>query len=251
MFKKISSLLILLAVAFSVHAQTVEELQAEAQTLEKQMKEADALAKYRDILKIQPANVPAMVQASLLAVREGYRQKDKAAKQTYYTEAKTLAEQALAADASNAEANFAMAVVLGRIGLISGAKEKVASAKEVKKYADLALKFKPDYPEVYHLLGKWNFELANLSSIEKTAAKVLFGGVPPGTIQDAIANYEKCRKLKPAYVINWYDLAIAYHQDNKDTEAMEILRKMNGLRPIIFDDLQTKAEGKKMLEGMQ
>ncbi|UYQ94252.1 hypothetical protein MKQ68_03995 [Chitinophaga horti] len=251
MFKNIFFLLIPVLTAFSLQAQTVEDLQAEAQALEKQMNEAGALQKYKEVLKIQPANVPALVQSSLLAVKEGFRQKDKEAKQTLYNEAKAYAEQALQADASNAQANFAMAVVLGRIGLISPAKEKVAAAKEVKKYADLALRFNPDYGEAYHLLGKWNFELANMSSLERTAAKVLFGGVPPGTIQDAIANYEKCRKLKPGYIINYYDLAIAYHQDNKDTEAMEILKKVNGVRPVFQDDVQTKAEAKKMLEGLQ
>lgn len=251
MFKNICIVLLLAVTAFTTQAQTVDELQAEAQQLEKQLKEPDALAKYRDILKIQPANLGALVQASLLSTREGFRQKDKAARQALYTEAKGYADQAIAADPSNAEANFAMAVVLGRMGMIAGAKEKVAAAKEVKKYVDIALKLKPDYAEAFHLLGKWHYELANLSSIEKTAAKVLFGGVPPGTIEEAIANYERCRKLKPSYIIDYYDLAIAYHQNNQDTEAMEVLRKMNGLRPIVFDDLQTKAEGKKMFDGMQ
>ncbi|MCK7553861.1 hypothetical protein MKQ70_02100 [Chitinophaga sedimenti] len=251
MFKKIFGLLIPVFAALTLQAQTVEELQAEAQTLEKQMNEVAALQKYKDILKIQPTNVDALVQASTLSVREGYRQKDKAAKQTFYTAAKTYIDQALAAAPESPEVNFTMAVVLGRMGMIAPAKEKVAAAKEVKKYIDLALKFKPEYGEAFHLLGKWNYELANMSSLERTAAKVLFGGAPPGTMQDAIANYEKCRKIKPGYIINYYDLAVAYHQDNKDTEAMEVLRKLNGIRPVTYDDTLTKAEGKKMLEGMQ
>lgn len=235
----------------SLHAQTVEELVAQAQLLEKQMKEVDALNKYKEALQVSPGHVYAFSQMSLLSSREGQRQKDKAVKMEYFDNAKTYAYEALKVEPENAEANFAMATAWMHIALISGAKEKVAGFKEVKKYADLALKFKPDYGEVYHLLGKWNYELSNLSAIEKAAAKVLFGGVPPGTIEEATKDYEKCRQLKPSYIIDYFDLAKLYRENNQEALAFEVLNKMMKLRPIYQDDPGIKAEGRKMLEEMQ
>ncbi|MFD2886015.1 tetratricopeptide repeat protein [Chitinophaga cymbidii] len=235
----------------STRAQTVDELVAQAQQLEKQMKEVEALNKYKEVLQVSPGHAVAQSQSSLICSREGQRQKDKAAKQEYFNEAKIFAYEALKVEPENAVANYAMAVALNHIALISGAKEKVAAFKEVKKYADLALKFNPEYGEVYHLLGRWNYELSNLSTLEKAAAKVLFGGVPPGSIEAAIADYEKCRKLKPSYILNYYDLAKVYRENNQETQAFEVLNKVMRLRPIYQDDPGIKAECKKMLEDMQ
>ena len=224
---------------------------AQAQSLEKQMKEGEALQKYREVLQASPGHVYALNQASLLCSREGARQKDRTARQEFFNNAKVYAFEALKVEPENAESNYAMAIAWARLGQISGAKEKVAAAKESKKYVDLAIKFKPDYAEAYHVLGKWNYDLANLSTIEKAAARVLFGGVPPGNINDAITNYEKCRQLKPSYILDYYDLAKAYKQNNQETLALEVLNKVLKLRPIYQDDPGYKADCKKMIEEMQ
>ncbi|RPD41606.1 hypothetical protein [Chitinophaga barathri] len=251
MLKKTIFMLMLCGIALAVKAQSAEELLAQAQLLTKQYKETEALAKYRELLQVSPGHVTAFVQSSLICSRESTRQKDKAVKQEWLEQARIAAYEALKAEPENPEANYAQAVYYARLAQISGAKEKVAAAKEVKKYADLALKFKPDYAEAFHLIGKWNFDLYNLSSIEKTAAKVLFGGVPPGTMEEAIANYEKCMQLKPNYIVNYLDLAIAFKQNNQETQSMEVLNKAMKLRPMFQDDIAYKAECKKMLDAMQ
>lgn len=251
MLKKMILLFLSCGALLSARAQSAEELLAEAQQLEKQMKEMEALGKYRELLQVSPGHVYAQSHSSLICSREGQRRKEKAEKQEFFNEAKIFAYEALKVEPENPEANYVMAVALNNIALISGAKEKVAAFKEVKKYADLALKFNPEYGEVYHLLGKWNEELSNLSTIEKAAAKVLFGGVPPGSIEAAITDYEKCRKLKPSYILNYYDLAKVYRQNNQETQAFEVLNKAMRLRPIYQDDPAIKAECKKMLEDMQ
>ncbi|MGX5820540.1 hypothetical protein ACWKWU_20250 [Chitinophaga lutea] len=251
MLKKTLMLLGFCWATFTAAAQSADELLAQAQQLEKQMKETEALEKYREFLQVSPGHVEAFTQSSLLAGREGARQKEKAAKLDYFNNAKIYAFEALKVAPENPEANYAMAVALGRIGMLSGAKEKVAAFKEVKKYIDLALKFKPEYGEAYNLLGKWNYEIYNFGSIEKAAAKVLFGGVPPGSIEEAIANYEKCAKLKPSFVVNYLDLATALRQNNQETQAMEVLNKGVRMRPIYQDDPGYRAEMKKLLDAMQ
>lgn len=238
-------------VSLSLQAQSVEELFAQAQLLEKQMKDGEALLKYKEVLQVSPGHVSSFNQSSLISGREGARLKDKVQKQEFFNNAKIYAFEALKVEPENPTANYAMAMAWAQIGSISGAKEKVAAFSETKKYADLAIKYKPDYAEAYHLLGKWNYDLSNLSGIEKAAAKVLFGGVPPGTIQGAIASYEKCNQLKASIIQNYLDLAIAYKHNNQETLSMEVLNKAMKLRPILSDDAGYKAECKKMLDAMQ
>jgi len=235
----------------ALYAQNVDETLEQAKQLEKQMKEAEALAKYKDVLKAQPAQLEALIGASELSSREGNRQKEKEDKTRYFNEAKEYAAEALKAAPNDANANYAMAVAMGRLALISGAKEKVAASRDVKKYAELAIKFNPNYGQAYHVLGKWNYEVANLSFLEKNAAKALFGGLPDGSMDQAIANYEKCRKLDPGFILNYYELARAYNKNDQQTLAMDVLRKAVALRPVTQDDPGIKAECKKMLEELQ
>ncbi len=249
--KILAAVFALLVSTGALNAQSVDEMIDQAKQLEKQMKEADALAKYKEVLKVEPAQLAALVEASELSSREGNRQKEKDDKTRYFNEAKDYAQEALRQAPNDANANYAMAVAMGRLALISGAKDKVAASREVKKYAELAIKFNPNYAQAYHVLGKWNYEVANLSFIEKNAAKALFGGLPDGTLQQAIDNYERCKKLDPSFILNYYELARAYNKNDQQTLAMEVLRKAVALRSIYQDDPAIKADCKKMLEEMQ
>lgn len=251
MFNKVFASAALMLLSVFSFAQTADELVDQARQQEKQMKDAAALSAYKDALKIQPDNIAALTGASEVSSREGYRITDKEEKSRFYTEAKSYAEQALKLAPENAEANYVMAVALGRIALTAGAKEKVAASKEVKRYTELAIKFNPNYAKAYHVLGKWNYEVANMNALEKAAAKMLFGGMPEATLQDAITNYEKCRKLDPSFLRNYQELAQAYKENEELEKAIEVLRKAVTLRPVFQDDLNIKSACKKMLEDLE
>lgn len=251
MAQKLLAAVLFLLIGGALHAQSVDEMVDQAKQLEKQMKEADALARYKEILKVQPDQLAALVEASELSSREGNRRKEKEEKARYFSEAKSYAEEALKLAPNDPGANYAMSVAMGRMALISGAKEKVAASRDVKRYAELAIKFNPNHAQAYHVLGKWNYEVANLSFLEKNAAKALFGGMPDGSLQQAIDNYEKCRRLDPSFILNYYELARAYKKNDQETQAMEVLKKAVTLRNIYQDDTAIKADCKKMLEEMQ
>ncbi|SJZ70223.1 TPR repeat-containing protein [Chitinophaga eiseniae] len=251
MMKRMLTISFLLCAVLFANAQSVDEMVEQARQLELQMKEEAALEKDKEILKIQPGEIKALTQASQMCSRIGNRQKDKSAKTNYFNQAKTYAQSALKVAPNNADANLAMAVAMGRMALISGAREKVAASKDVKKYAELAIKFNPNLAQAYHVLGKWNYEVANLNVFERGAAKMLFGGLPDGSLKNAIANYEKCRQLDPSFLLNYYELARAYKADDQQDKAIEVLKKALSLRSIYQDDASIKADCKKMLDDLQ
>lgn len=251
MLNKVFAFAALLLLSTFSYAQTADEIVEQARQQEKQMKDAAALSLYKDALKVQPENIAALTGASELSAREGNHAADKDEKVRIYNEAKSYAEQAIKLAPENAEANYVMAVALGRVATTEGAKEKVAAYKEVKRYAELAVKFNPKYAKAYYVLGKLNYDMANMNALEKAAAKVLFGGLPEGSLQNAIANYEKCRKLDPSLIQNYQDLAKAYKDNEELEKSIEVLRKAVTLRPIYQDDPAIKSACKKMLEEME
>lgn len=249
---KTSALFFLLLLAnTSIFSQSVDELFAKAHQLENQLKEEDAYTTYKDIIKIEPKNVKALTMCSELASRIGKRQDKKEKSMDFYTAAKIYAQRALAADSTNADANCAMAIAMGRMALVSSGKEKVINVKEIKRYADIALKYDPKSFKAWHILGKWNFEVSNLNALEKAAIKLLYGGIPSASIDDAIKYYEKAKSLEPSFILNLFELSKAYHKNGQDDKAIENINKLLKLPNRTAEDPSYKTEAKKMLADLQ
>lgn len=235
----------------SLCSQPVADLFVKADQFEKQLKEEDAYSTYKEIIKAEPRNVKALTMCSELASRIGKRQSDKVKSLDFYNAAKIYAQRALGADSTNAEANCAMAIAMGRMALVSGGKEKVVNVKEIKKYADIALKYDPKSFKAWHILGKWNYEVSNLNGLEKAAIKILYGGMPSASIGDAIKYYEKAKTLEPSFILNLFELAKAYHKNGQDDKAIENINKLLKLPYRTAEDPSYKEEAKKMLADLQ
>ena len=232
-------------------AQTIPELLSKADQFEKQLKEEEAYGTYKDVLKQDPHNLKALTMCSELASRIGKRQEDKAKSVDFYNAAKIYAQRALNVDSTNDEANCVMAIAMGRMALISSGKEKVMHVKEIKRYADIALKNNPNSFKAWHILGKWNYEVSNLNAFEKAAIKLLYGGVPRASLDDAIKYYEKARTLAPTFILNLYELAKAYRKNGQDDKAIENINRMLKLPNKTAEDPFYKQEAKKMLQELQ
>ena len=232
-------------------SQDIAVLSKEAEKLELAFREYDALQKYKEILRHQPANVPVLCRASDLCSRIGHRQTEKNKKNDYYNAARTYAEVALKLNPRSPEANFVMSVAMGRMAQISSGREKVQYVNEIKRYAENTLKYDPNSFKAYHVLGKWNFEVSNLTSIERGFARILFGGLPKASLQDAIRYYEKSKSLEPTFAINYLELAKAYHRNKEDNKARDLLKKLESIPNRIEDDVRIKKEGEDLLRSLK
>lgn len=216
-----------------------------------QMKEEDALEKFKAALKSDPNNYEAAWNASIMCSRIGNRQTDDTKKKEYFVIAKQYAVKALKLNPNDAESNYSMAVAMGRMALISGAKDKVAASRDIKNYADLAIKFNPDHAGAWHVLGKWNYEVANLNFAERAVANSLFGGIPDGDINKSIDCYNKAINLDQNDILFYLDLANAYHNIESDAKAIDTLKKGLALKPRVKDDSNYLIQCKKLLEELQ
>lgn len=233
-------------------AQDINVLLKEADNLEKQLKEPEALDRYKQVLLQNPVQLKALVKAAELNVALGNRQTDKTSKRLYYETALSFANRAFMADSSQADASYAMSMTSGKMTDVETENRKiVAYVKDVKKYADRALSINPNHARANYTLGKWHYEMANLSGVKKMAVKLFYGGLPEGNLDDAIMHMEKCRSLEPYFVSNYLDLAKAYKDNRRPAQAIEVLNRLVKLPTRSTDDIANKAEGAKLLESMQ
>lgn len=234
-----------------VFSQDVILLTNEANRLEALPDENAAFAKFKEVLKIQATNIYALNKCSELCSRIGKRQLDKKVTDDYYEAAKTYAGISLKLDPMNAEANCVMAIALGRSSLTKGGKEKISTAKEIKKYVDIAIKNDPKNSKAWHVLGRWNYELSNLNLIERTAAKLMYGSIPVGTVKEAIIAFEKANSISDGFILNYFELAKAYKKNDETTKAINTINKMLLMPNHTEDDAEIKQDGKKLLNDLQ
>lgn len=248
---KIFIVLALVVFSFTSFSQDVNVLLKEAENLEKAFKDEGALDKYKKLWAIAPSNINALLKSAELTANIGGRLKEKKARKTYYETAKAYATKALELNPNSADVNYVMSIVSGRMTEVETENKKIIEyVKDIRVYADKALSINPNHARANYALGKWHFEIVQLSWVKKMAVKAFFGGMQDGTIEDAIKYMEKARTLDQYYVINYLDLAKTYKYDNKPAKAIEVLQKLIKLPNRTTDDAAFKAEGKKLLDDL-
>lgn len=84
-----------------------------------------------------------------------------------------------------------LANAAGRLAQTVGSRERIELAKVVKENAELAVSIDPNNGPAHMTLGAWHFYVADISWIERNAAKALFGEVPNASFSTAIAHLTK------------------------------------------------------------
>ncbi len=233
---------------FKLAAQDFAAVVTAAEKLEAKPDEMAALAKYKEALKLQPINIHVLSKCSQLCSRIGQRQTNNTTRDDFYAAAKIYAQTALKISPTDSDANTSMAIMLGRATLTKSGKEKVAGAKDLKKHVDLALKSNPANFLAWHVLGRWHYEISNLSAMEKAAVKVFYGGFPASSLKESIAALEKVKALAPGFILNHIELAKAYHRNKENVKAKAIITAMLLLPNHTEDDPSIKEAGKKYLK---
>lgn len=244
---KITLLFLSLIAAINSFGQDATQLINEGYRLENSMHDADALNKYKEALHLQPTNIKAICRCSELCSRLANRLTNKKIRDDYYLAAKTYAETALKLDARSADANFVMSVVMGRLALTKSGKDKISAAKDIKKYADLAIKYDPNNYKAWHVLGKWYYEVSSLNGFERIGVKLFFGGMPKATLVDAIKSYERSLELAPHFLLNYLELARVYKKNNQEDEAIALLKIIPSIPNTTEDDPSIREHANKML----
>lgn len=244
-------LLLLAALPLFVSAQPVTDIRQRADSLYQQFEEKEALKLYQRILEQDPRDYRALWRASFLYSRVGNRLNDENDQKNYFNRAINLAERALEVDSTEVHSNFVMAVAMGRKALISGARERVAASRAIKKYVDRALEYDSTHAGSWHVLGRWHFKVANLNWIERAAANALFGGIPDASTQKAAEAIEKAVSLESDYILYYLDLARVYADMGREQEALSACNTALQKPVLTPDDERLKKECRNLIRDLR
>ncbi len=207
---------------------------------------------YLKVLEFDPKNYEASWKAGdeYTEVANKLPEDQKKQKEIYFDKARELCEQAISINPNGWEGYFRLSVALGRLALFRGGKEKINLSKRIKVEADKAVELNPQADLAYHVLGRWHQNLANLSWVLKSFAKVLYGGVPPGSNEEAVAMFKKAIEINPTHIEHYLELARTYEFMGKKDLMREPLAKVLALPPLEEDDNPFKEEAGQMLKKL-
>ncbi len=229
-----------------------ESLLNRADSLFSNYQEKAALEAYNKVLQEDSDNLEALWRTSLLYSRIGNQLNSEDQKTEYYNFAKQRAEQALQEDSTNSQANFVMSVAMGRMALIVGARERVAASRDIKKYAERALRADSTNAGAWHVLGRWNMEISDLNFAERLAANVLFGGIPEGASNENAVEYiQRAIELNPNFALYYYDLAKAYEALGQEQQAIETCKEGLAQPTLAPGDDEVKQDCRDLIDDLQ
>ncbi len=214
---------------------------------ETSLNEKLALVKFIDALKIKPLNLAALYKCSELCSRIGHRESNTNSRDKYFQSALSYATIAYNHYPNNDEANVAMSIALGRIALTKSGKDKISKVKQIKKYAENAVRLNPNNAKAWHIIGKWNYEVSNLSMIESAATNLFYGGLPAASLKASIEAYEKAKKINPYFCLNYLELAKAYYRNDERNKAISTLKLISAIAITTEDDIKIKKEAAELL----
>jgi tetratricopeptide (TPR) repeat protein len=212
----------------------------------------DAMTVFKNLLKSDSSNLNYLQHTSYLYSKLGYLQPTENVKMQWFHTGEYLALKAMKLYPQSADAHYVYALALGRINEHAGNRTKIANAKIIKSEAEVAIRLDPALAGPYHILGKWHQVVAGFNAVERTMIKAMFGGMPGGSYDDAIKNFQKAIALDPTSVA-YYELAVSFQQRGKAGDVQQAIAAINKglLLPIRNeDDRFIRKQSEDLLKGL-
>ena len=220
----------------------------QAAALANAFKDSEALGVYQEILKLDPAHYLALWQAAVLSVKIGARYTDETRKSAYFDAARQYAERAQVLRPEGGESNYAMALAMFNQATLYKAGARLEAFRDLRSHVYLATERRPDLPEAWQLLGRWQYRLAHYNLLERLYSKLVLGGMPSGgDSREAMADLEKAVQLSPRSLPFHYDLARMCNYQGRRRRAIALLLAAQQISPITSEDLVILRSCRKML----
>lgn len=149
-------------------------------------------------------------------------------------------KRAVAASPNHAKSLLSVAICYGRLIRFQDTRTKVEYSRFVKEYAERALKLDPSDSYAWHVLGAWNYELAQMGAFSRAFVKVVYGGMPPASNEEAERLFRKAVALAPDRVSHHAELGRTLAALGKNNEARLELNKALALPSREKDDPESK-----------
>ncbi|HET6568231.1 MAG TPA: hypothetical protein VFG50_09735, partial [Rhodothermales bacterium] len=181
-------------------------------------------AALQEILEQDPQNTEALWRLSRSYVDIGFQTKGQEERASLYKKGMEVAEEAISADPKSSDAELTYAIAVGRLALESGTRQKVELSRAVKEHVDRAIELNPKNAVAYHVRGRWNYGIADLGFFSKAIVKLVYGGLPDASFEQAARDFEHAIQLEDR-VVDYLELGRTYMRLDRNDDAKQMLKR--------------------------
>lgn len=161
------------------------------------------------------------------------------------------AQQAVKDDPTNATAHASVAVCYAKSCSLVDVKTELAYSRLFKQEAEKAIALDSRQDVAYYLLGRWNYGIAGAGFLARAYVKIVYGGLPQASYQDALINFKRACELAPDRILNHIGLAMAYEAVGEKKSEIEELQKCCTLKPLGPEDVEAQRDAQKKLTELR
>src|SRR5215213_6533895 len=203
-------LVILFLPVIALAADDFATLMKRGDALDAKLRTKEALQVYLEAEKLEPNNAELLHRIAKQYGESMLDVSSKAEKKALGETSLAYSKRAVAADPKSAMAHLALAVSYGRLATYLDSKTKIAYSKLVKEHVDKSIALDSRNDLAWHVLGVWQYELANLNGILRAVAGIVYGSLPSASNEEAVKAFKKALELNPKRVANHVELGRTY-----------------------------------------
>jgi len=234
--------------SFLVVAQTFEEEMEKGDAAHDVYDHQTALTHYKAAFSMDENNCEAAWKVSRAYADIGDEKEAVEERKEYFANAEDFARKAIALCPDNDMAHLSLSIAIGRVALMAGKKEQVQLSQSIKDEAEKAIELNPENDTAHHVYARWHRRVATLSGISKAFAKVLYGGLPPASLDKAVEHFQKAIELKPDHINHYLELGLTYEELDEWEKAGVQYEKVADLEAKSNMDKKYKAQAAERLE---
>jgi tetratricopeptide (TPR) repeat protein len=183
------------------------------------------IAAYRSAVEAAPDSYEALWKLARALTDEATLARQPGEQKGLCVEAEKLARRASGLVPSGSRGHAYLAVAVGKLALFEGGRRKVDLSKEVKAEAEKALQLDPNEDVALHVLAIWNREMVELGWLLRSFAQLLYGRLPPASLEAALADLSRASELAPDVIPHHVELGITLASAKRWAEARPELEK--------------------------
>jgi tetratricopeptide (TPR) repeat protein len=236
--------------AAAAHAQdlSLTNLIGQGDLLSQKHSNQAALELYLQAEKLYPSNAEIEIKLAAVYCDLMHAAKSKSDQQPLAAQALACGQRAVADDPQNPKAHLCVSVCLAKNFPWSDNKTKINYSRQIKAEAEQALALDPKYDLPYHMLGRWNCDVANMNFLLTGLVKLVYGGLPAASNEMAIQNFKKAIELAPTRIIHHLQLAHLYDITGQKKLMTAELKACATFAPFDLDDGDAQKIAAKVLQ---
>ncbi len=241
--------LIFLITATAGLTQTASEWVKKADTLEASGKTQDALDAYLKAEALDPKNPDILIKIAKQYGDLMPSLKDKARKEASLKSLQ-YSRKAVEIAPKSSDSHLALALSLGKNTEFLGNREKLEASREIKSAAEKALKLNPKSDYAHHMLGRWHQQIADIGGATRVLAKIIYGGIPKGSYEEALDHFKKAREINSKRLIHQIEYGRTLAMMGREDEARREIEKGLAMPNREADDAESKSRGQATLKKL-